>query len=42
MRAVTSKYGIQQDLERHRPPTALVVIAAIGVFNIGVTVLSLL
>jgi hypothetical protein len=41
MRGVTSKHAIQ-DLERHRPPTALVVIAAMGVFNIGVTVLSLL
>ena len=41
MRGLTSNHAIQ-DLERHRPPTALVVIAAMGLFNIAVTVLALL
>jgi hypothetical protein len=36
-----SRYAIR-DLERRRPPTALVVVAAMGVVNIAVTVLSLL
>ena len=41
MRGFTSSYAIR-DLERHRPPPALVVIAALGLFNIAVTVLALL
>ena len=41
MQAIMSKNAIQ-DLERRPRPRALVVITAVGVFNITVTVLSLL
>jgi hypothetical protein len=41
MRGITPSYAIR-DLERRRPPTALVAIAAMSLFNIAVTVLALL
>ena len=41
MQAITSNNAIRE-LERRRRPRALVVITAMGVFNITVTVLSLL
>jgi hypothetical protein len=41
MRGITPSYAIR-DLERRRPPAALVVVAAMSLFNIAVTVLALL
>jgi hypothetical protein len=41
MRGITSSFAIR-DLERRRPPTALVAIAVMSLFNIAVTVLALL
>jgi hypothetical protein len=41
MQAIMSRISVQ-DLERRPRPRALVVITAVGLFNITVTVLSLL